>query len=90
MELLPLAFASGWARGLNAYATVLRLGLLGSLTVHVRGLGSKEIAEARVVVDVEEEIVAALNFHFHGKSSAVSLNLMMVEAARRGHELWCA
>lgn len=29
-----------------------------------------------------DEIVAALNFHFHGKSSAVSLNLMMVEAAR--------
>lgn len=29
MELLPLTFASGWACGLNAYATVLVLGLLG-------------------------------------------------------------
>ena len=29
MELLPLAFATGWASGLNAYATVLILGLLG-------------------------------------------------------------
>lgn len=29
MEVLPLAFTSGWASGLNAYATVLVLGLLG-------------------------------------------------------------
>ncbi|GAB3697880.1 DUF4126 domain-containing protein [Mariniluteicoccus flavus] len=29
MEMLPLAFTSGWASGLNAYATVLVLGLLG-------------------------------------------------------------
>lgn len=29
MELLPLTFASGWASGLNAWATVLVLGLLG-------------------------------------------------------------
>ncbi len=29
MELFPLAFASGWASGLNAYATVLILGLFG-------------------------------------------------------------
>lgn len=29
MELLPLTFASGWASGINAYATVLVLGLLG-------------------------------------------------------------
>ncbi len=28
-ELLPLAFTSGWASGVNAYATVLLLGLLG-------------------------------------------------------------
>ena len=30
-ELLPLAFTSGWASGVNAYATVLMLGLLGRL-----------------------------------------------------------
>ncbi|MBS1968113.1 MAG: 2-oxoacid:acceptor oxidoreductase subunit alpha [Chloroflexi bacterium SZAS-1] len=30
----------------------------------------------------QEEIVAALNFYFHGKASAVNLNLSMVEAAR--------
>ena len=30
-ELLPLVFTSGWASGVNAYATVLMLGLLGRL-----------------------------------------------------------
>ena len=29
MEALPLAFTSGWASGINAYACVLILGLLG-------------------------------------------------------------
>lgn len=29
IEMLPLAFTSGWASGVNAYATVLLLGLLG-------------------------------------------------------------
>ncbi len=29
VELLPLVFTSGWASGVNAYATVLLLGLLG-------------------------------------------------------------
>jgi hypothetical protein len=29
MDLLPLAFTSGWTSGINAYATVLILGLLG-------------------------------------------------------------
>ncbi len=29
MELLPLTFASGWTSGINAYLTVLVLGLLG-------------------------------------------------------------
>lgn len=29
MELLPLTFASGWASGVNAYLTVLMLGVLG-------------------------------------------------------------
>ncbi|WP_385900224.1 DUF4126 domain-containing protein [Tessaracoccus sp. O5.2] len=29
MELLPMTFASGWASGINAYATVFVLGLLG-------------------------------------------------------------
>lgn len=29
MEMLPLAFTSGWASGLNAWATVLVLGLIG-------------------------------------------------------------
>src|ERR687895_2324578 len=31
MDLLPLAFTSGWTSGINAYATVLILGLLGRL-----------------------------------------------------------
>lgn len=29
MEMLPAAFASGWASGINAYATVFVLGVLG-------------------------------------------------------------
>ena len=29
MDLLPLTFTTGWASGINAYATVLVLGLLG-------------------------------------------------------------
>lgn len=29
MQMLPMVFASGWASGINAYATVLILGLLG-------------------------------------------------------------
>jgi hypothetical protein len=29
MDLLPLAFTSGWTSGINAYATVLILGLVG-------------------------------------------------------------
>ncbi|MBK8447834.1 MAG: DUF4126 domain-containing protein [Micropruina sp.] len=29
MEMLPLAFTGGWASGINAWATVLMLGLLG-------------------------------------------------------------
>ena len=29
MEVLPMTFAAGWASGINAYATVLVLGLLG-------------------------------------------------------------
>ncbi|HET7723868.1 MAG TPA: DUF4126 domain-containing protein [Propionibacteriaceae bacterium] len=37
MELLPLTFASGWASGLNAYATVLLLGLLGRFA-HTGGI----------------------------------------------------
>jgi uncharacterized membrane protein len=37
VELLPLAFASGWASGLNAYATVLLLGLLGRFA-HTGGI----------------------------------------------------
>lgn len=37
MEMLPAAFASGWASGINAYATVLVLGLLGRFA-HVPGI----------------------------------------------------
>lgn len=37
MDLLPLTFVSGWASGINAYATVLVLGLLG------RFLGVSEV-----------------------------------------------
>lgn len=32
MELVPLVFSTGWASGVNAYATVLVLGLFGRFT----------------------------------------------------------
>ena len=32
MELVPLVFSTGWASGVNAYATVLLLGLIGRFT----------------------------------------------------------
>lgn len=32
MELVPLVFSTGWASGVNAYATVLLLGLFGRFT----------------------------------------------------------
>lgn len=39
MEMLPLAFTGGWASGINAWATVLILGLLGRFA-HVEGVPS--------------------------------------------------
>src|SRR5688572_5417030 len=32
VELVPMVFSSGWASGVNAYATVLVLGLFGRFT----------------------------------------------------------
>ena len=32
MELVPVVFSSGWASGVNAYATILVLGLFGRFT----------------------------------------------------------
>ena len=46
MELLPLAFTSGWTSGINAYATVLLLGLLG------RFAGIEEIPAGLQRIDV--------------------------------------
>ncbi|HEX2128714.1 MAG TPA: DUF4126 domain-containing protein [Solirubrobacterales bacterium] len=40
MELLPTLISSGWASGVNAYATVLVLGLLGRA-----GLGTEAVPE---------------------------------------------
>ncbi|MFW6596991.1 DUF4126 domain-containing protein [Propionibacteriaceae bacterium Y2011] len=46
MEVLPLAFTSGWASGINAYATTLILGLLG------RFAGFSQIPEGLQRTDV--------------------------------------
>lgn len=54
MELLPAVLASGWASGVNAYLTVLMLGLLG------RFGGFEMVPEAFTRVDVL--IVAAVLF----------------------------
>lgn len=37
MEMLPAAFASGWASGINAWGTVLVLGVLGRFA-HIEGI----------------------------------------------------
>ncbi len=46
MEALPLAFTTGWASGINAYACVLMLGLLG------RFAGVEEVPDALTRTDV--------------------------------------
>ncbi len=54
MEALPLAFTTGWASGVNAYASVLLLGLLG------RFAGVEQVPVALTRTDVM--IVAAMLF----------------------------
>lgn len=56
MELLGLTFASGWASGLNAYATVFVLGLLGRYA----GLGEVPAGFERVDVLVIMGILGLL------------------------------
>lgn len=46
MEALPLAFSTGWASGVNAYACVLLLGLLG------RFAGVEEVPDSLTRADV--------------------------------------
>ena len=46
MEALPLAFSTGWASGVNAYACVLLLGLLG------RFAGVEEVPDSLTRTDV--------------------------------------
>lgn len=48
MELVPLAFASGWASGINAYATVFLLGALGRFAQ----LGGDQIPSGFMRLDV--------------------------------------
>ncbi|MGH3384034.1 MAG: DUF4126 domain-containing protein [Nocardioidaceae bacterium] len=54
MELLPMVFSSGWASGINAYAVVLLMGLLG------RFADVDSVPEALTRVDVM--VVAAVMF----------------------------
>jgi heme exporter protein D len=54
MEALPLAFTTGWASGLNAYACVLLLGLLG------RFAGVEDVPDSLTRTDVL--VVAAVLF----------------------------
>lgn len=57
-ELLPLVFTSGWASGVNAYATVLMLGLLGRFA----GLDAVPAALERTDVLVAAAVMYALEF----------------------------
>ena len=57
MELFALTFASGWASGLNAYATVLVLGLLGrfaGVTTVPEGLQRTDVLIVVAVLAVVE------------------------------------
>lgn len=56
MELLPLAFTSGWASGINAYATVLVLGLLGRFA----GFGDVPLALQRTDVLIVMAVLALI------------------------------
>ena len=57
-ELLPLVFTSGWASGVNAYATVLILGLLGRFA----GLDAVPDGLERTDVLVAAAVLYALEF----------------------------
>ena len=57
-ELLPLVFTSGWASGVNAYATVLLLGLLGRFG----GVDAVPAGLERTDVLVAAAILYALEF----------------------------
>ncbi len=58
VELLPLVFTSGWASGVNAYATVLVLGLLGRLG----GVDAVPAGLERTDVLVAAAVLYALEF----------------------------
>jgi len=56
-ELLPMVFTSGWASGVNAYATVLLLGLLGrfaGVDAVPAGLERTDVLVAALVLYVVE------------------------------------
>jgi hypothetical protein len=57
-ELLPLVFTSGWASGVNAYATVLVLGLLGRFA----GVDQVPAGLQRTDVLVAAAVLFALEF----------------------------
>ncbi|HSV40231.1 MAG TPA: DUF4126 domain-containing protein [Nocardioidaceae bacterium] len=54
MDLLPMAFSSGWASGVNSYLVVLVLGLVGRVS------GTEEIPEVLTRTDVL--VVAAVMY----------------------------
>ena len=57
-ELLPLVFTSGWASGVNAYATVLLLGLLGRFA----GLDAVPAGLERTDVLIAASLLYAVEF----------------------------
>jgi hypothetical protein len=58
MDLVALTFASGWASGINAYATVLVLGLLGRFA----GIAEVPLGLQRTDVLIVMAILAGLEF----------------------------
>jgi uncharacterized membrane protein len=58
MDLLPMTFASGWTSGINAYATVLILGLLGRFA----GFEDVPIGLQRTDVLIVAAVLAVIEF----------------------------
>ncbi|MGB7963152.1 MAG: hypothetical protein WCF12_09385 [Propionicimonas sp.] len=75
MDILGLAFAGGWASGLNACLTVLALGLLGRFG----GIEQIPVGFQRTDVPIPAAIVAGLLL-----VTGMTVALVLIRRIRRG------
>jgi hypothetical protein len=86
MELIALTFASGWASGLNAYATVLALGLLGrfaGVTAIPEGLQRTDVLVVMAVLVVVEFVADKIPY-FDSAWDAISTVIRPLAGATIG------